>query len=141
MTRWLLLACAGLFCSAALADDLQVSDAWIRLLPANVPAAGYFTLHNGGKANVALVGATSDAFGHVMLHRTATEAGQSRMMDVNRIDVAPGGTVAFAPGGYHLMMMQPRRAIAVGEKVPVTLQLAGGGRVTAEFAVRGPAGR
>ena len=141
LRRLLLLAVASLCCAPALASDLDVSGAWIRLLPGDVPAAGYFELRNRGTAAAELTGATSSAFAEVMLHRTSTEAGQSRMMHVEKIDIAPGRSVAFTPGGYHLMMMEPRQKLSVGTKVPVTLQFAGGEKVTAQFEVRGPAGK
>lgn len=137
---------AVLFFSALLpvgswAADLNVSDAWIRILPGGAPAGGYFLLHNGGKQPVVLVGASSAAFGHVMMHRTAEEGGVTRMLPVDRVEVRPGGRVAFAPGGYHLMLMQPTRKIAAGERIPVTLEFAGGRKLTTEFQVRGPTGK
>ena len=63
------------------------------------------------------------------------------MLHVDRVDVPAGGKVAFAPGGYHLMLMQPARKLAPGERVPVTLEFLGGRQVTAEFEVRGPAAK
>lgn len=121
--------------------DLKVSDAWMRALPGEAPGGGYFLLLNRGKQPVVLVGASSAAFGHVMMHRTAQERGVSRMLPVETVEVPAEGRVVFAPGGYHLMLILPTRKIAVGERIPVTLEFAGGEKLTAEFQVRGPAGQ
>lgn len=125
----------------ARAADLNVSEAWIRVLPGGAPAGGYFVLRNGARQPVVLVGARSAAFGHVMMHQTAEEGGVSRMLPVERVEVPAGGKVAFAPGGYHLMLMQPTRKVAAGDRIQVTLELAGGQKLTTEFQVRGPAGK
>lgn len=137
---------AILFCLLGLvsgvgAAELEVSDAWIRLIPGGVPAGAYFTLRNGTNQPAALVGASSSAFGRVMMHRTTEEKGQSRMLPVDRIEVPVRGSVAFAPGGYHLMLLNPSRSVAVGDRALITLEFADGHKITAQFDVRGPAGK
>jgi copper(I)-binding protein len=123
------------------AAEVQVSDAWFRALPAKVPAGGYFTLHNSGTAGIVLEGAQTAACAMLMLHRSMESGGMSRMEDVARVPVPPGGTVAFAPGGYHLMCMDPSPAMTPGRSVAVTLRFSDGTRTVANFAVRNAQGR
>lgn len=111
----------------------RVHDAWIRLLPAGLPAGGYFTLTNTGDAGLRLVAAESSRYRKVMLHRSLTQDGRSGMSAVDHVDIAPGATLRFAPGGYHLMLMQARKPVTAGERVPVTLIFADGMRLTVEF--------
>jgi copper(I)-binding protein len=120
---------------------LSVSNAWMRAVLSSRPAAGYFTLSNAGQQERVLVGATSPACGSLMLHRSLHESGQERMIMVDKIPVPPGGTVEFAPGGYHLMCLSPSAEVAPGRSVPVTLHFSDTGSVTVRFAVRGPTGR
>jgi copper(I)-binding protein len=119
---------------------VAVSGGWIRLLPGELPLAGYFTLHNNSKRPVRLIGASSPVFKRIELHRSMSTHGMEKMMGVEQVTVAPGKTVRFAPGGYHLMMWRGR-SLEVGERVPVTLQLAGGRHVRAVFTVKGPVGK
>jgi copper(I)-binding protein len=58
------------------------------------------------------------------------------MRALSQLVLEPGATVRLEPGGKHLMLMQPRRAIAAGEHVPVAFLLGDGSRVTASFEVR-----
>jgi len=123
----------------ARADGVTVSDAWIRALPPSVPSGGYFTLHNGTAKPVTLVTAQSPACGMLMLHKSNSMTGMSSMDDVREVIVPAGGTVKFAPGGYHLMCMEA--TAKPGQKIPVTLNFRGGTKVTATFAVRNAAGK
>ncbi|MBU6297889.1 MAG: copper chaperone PCu(A)C [Alphaproteobacteria bacterium] len=125
----------------AQAAGVTVSNGWIRKLPANLPAAGYFELHNGGDKAVSLTGANSPACGMLMLHQSKDIGGMEHMSDVASVDVAAGKTVTFAPGGYHLMCMHPGPALQIGAKVPVTLNFRGGTKVVADFAVRNAGGK
>lgn len=61
------------------------------------------------------------------------------MLPVASVAVPPGGTISFAPGGYHLMCMQPR--MTPGTSVDVTLTFRGGRTVSAAFPVYGAAGK
>jgi hypothetical protein len=118
-----------------------VANAWFRWLPAHLPAGGYFELHNGGTKPVTLMSADSPDCGMLMLHKSEQKNGVDRMFDVNAIDVPAGGTLRFAPGGYHLMCMDPGPVMKPGAAVSVRLHFADGSLVTSGFRVRNAAGR
>jgi len=118
-----------------------VGNGWIRLLPAGLPAAGYFDLHNGGDKSISLTGASSPACGMLMLHRSENVGGTMRMKDVAAVEVPPHAALKFAPGGYHLMCMDPGPALKHGAHVAVTLVFSGGKTLTSDFQVRNAAGK
>ncbi|HEX7112759.1 MAG TPA: copper chaperone PCu(A)C [Mizugakiibacter sp.] len=116
---------------------LTVEDAWIRAAPPGaMMLAGYMALGNTGDASVVLDAADSDAFGDVSMHRTVEEDGVARMRPLERVTVAPGQRVTFAPGGMHLMLMQPKRALHPGDRITIRLRHADGTTTSVEFAVR-----
>ena len=136
------LALAALLVSApAWAGSVHVSDAWIRALPANLPAAGYFTLHNISGKEVSLTAAKTPDCGMLMLHRSTQSGGMGSMQDVTSVAVPAGGTVKFAPGGYHLMCMDPAPAIKPGATVSVTLSFSDGSKSQTSFAVKNAQGK
>ena len=126
--------------SPASAADLTVTDAWIRAMPGRLPAAGYFTLRNAGRDQVSLSGASSPACGMLMLHRSSSDNGMSSMTDVERMAVPAGGILKFAPGGYHLMCMDPK-PLKHGAPIPVTLEFSNGKSLVATFVVKDARGR
>ena len=88
--------------------ELRIADAWIKHLPPTVPVrAGYMTLTNDGDANVSVVAARSAAFASVEIHETLAKDGMMQMQHIETLDVAAGATVKLAPGGLHMMLMQP----------------------------------
>lgn len=104
-----------------------IEHARIRLTPAGAPMAGYFELHNHSGQELRILGATSPDFAEIMLHRTVTEDGRSRMEHQHDgVQVPAGGVVRFEPGGLHLMLMNAKRPLAVGDQVELRLDLAGG---------------
>ncbi|MGC8806143.1 MAG: copper chaperone PCu(A)C [Thiomonas sp.] len=123
---------------SALAAGIQVTDAWIRWLPSNLPAGGYAKVTNDTDKEVKLIGASSPKYGMVMLHQTVNKNGMSNMVHVDSIAIAPHKSMAFTPGDYHIMLMQPKPGIEPGQKVPVTLKFSDGQSVTTEFEVRKP---
>jgi copper(I)-binding protein len=123
---------------SALAAGIQVTDAWIRWLPSNLPAGGYAKVTNDTDKEVKLIGASSPKYGMVMLHQTMNKNGMSNMVHVDAIAIAPHKSMAFTPGDYHIMLMQPKPGIEPGQKVPVTLKFSDGQSVTTEFEVRKP---
>ena len=145
MKRWLIrlsaavamLACAG----SAEAAQVSIANAWFRWLPAHLPAAGYFDLHNGRTKTITLTGADSPDCGALMLHKSEQKSGVDTMSDVSSVDIPAGGTLKFSPGGYHLMCMNPGPPMKPGGTVQVRLHLANGSILSASFAVKNPVGQ
>ena len=115
---------------------LNVFGAWIRAAaPGATMLAGYATLENSGDARVSILTVQSDTFREASIHQTIVERGVSRMRELPRVDLDPGKTIELKPGGNHLMLSDPRHAIAPGEKVEVVFLLSDGKRVTTNFDV------
>ncbi|HEY7929566.1 MAG TPA: copper chaperone PCu(A)C [Steroidobacteraceae bacterium] len=119
-------------------QGVRVEQAWIRWLPANLPAGGYLTLNNGSARTVTLVAVRSPAYASVALHRTLTSGGTARMVAVAGISVPAHSTLNFESLGYHLMLMQARQAVAPGQQVALTLQFADGGTLHISAQVKPP---
>ncbi|TDX22193.1 hypothetical protein DFO67_1303 [Modicisalibacter xianhensis] len=128
-----------LLSSLAAAADIEVETPCLRLLPGDLPAAGYFSLSNTGDESAALVGADSATFGRVRMHQSIQEKGVASMEPVPRLELAPGETVEFAPGGYHLMLMERGQPLALGDEVTVTLKFDDGRRTPVVFRAVSPA--
>jgi hypothetical protein len=115
-----------------------LEDGWARLGPAGMPMmAGFGTLRNACDAPVAVVSASSPAFGSVELHETTVgEDGVSRMRPVTRLEIAAGEVATLAPGGLHLMLMQPVAPLEAGASVDITFALEDGREVSGRLEVR-----
>ncbi|HUN40990.1 MAG TPA: copper chaperone PCu(A)C [Acetobacteraceae bacterium] len=120
---------------------LTVSHPWVRFLTPQIPAAGYFTLHNNGTQPAVLTGASSPDCSQLMLHQSMDKNGMAEMKMVAAIVVPAHGSVTFHPGGYHLMCMSPTSAIAPGRHMPVNLQFKDGLSLSVDFAVYGAKGK
>jgi copper(I)-binding protein len=139
MYRWLAwggLAVFGAATDIHAAGKLGVVDAWIRVAPPGASAvAGYATLKNTGDETISILTVQSDAYRMTSLHETLVEEGVSKMRELHRLKIAPGETVQLKPGGKHLMLMQPRREILVGDKVEMLFMLVDGARIETYFDV------
>ena len=125
----------------AQAAPFEIRDGWFRALPGKLPAGGYFTAYNGTNQEVSILGADSDACGMLMMHQSSNKGGMSSMDMVDKVSVPAGGTLRFAPGGYHLMCDNPTARMKPGNKVAVSLKLSDGSSVTAGFVVKNAAGK
>ncbi len=135
--RWMLgMLLLTASAAASAAGKLRVEDAWIREAPPGATAmAGYATLRNTGDETVRLLAVQSAAFRNASVHETVISGGMSRMRELHDLEIAPGETVALQPGGRHLMLMDPRNPVALGDKVEILFLLADGTRVKTEFEV------
>jgi copper(I)-binding protein len=115
----------------------RIEGAWIRVAPPGATAlAGYATLENPCPTEFSVTGATGDDFAMVMIHQTMESGGMSRMREMAALPIPAKGSAVLAPGGTHLMLMQPRRALKEGDRVAIDLQLGDGRTISAEFVVR-----
>jgi copper(I)-binding protein len=131
-----LAAAAPAFAGDYRVGAIEIRHPWTRPAQAGMNGVGYLTLANVGGKPVRLLMVQSPAARAVTVHQTSQAGGVSSMRPVTGpLRIAPGAKVAFAPGGYHLMLMGLTRAQVLGGKVPLTLVFDGGRRIRIELAV------
>ena len=120
-----------------LVKGLSITNPRLVLAPVSGnPAAVYFDLSYAGDADVTLTSVTVEGAGMAMIHQTVEKDGAMAMMDAEPIALVTGTPVTFAPGGMHVMAMQPSEAWTPGGTVKVTLTLSDGTTQSFDAAVR-----
>jgi copper(I)-binding protein len=118
---------------------LAVSEAWVRAMPPGATTtAAYLSIENHSREPRVLASVTSPQFARAELHETRMDDGVARMRAVDSLALAPGERVALAPGGLHLMLFDPVRALGPGERVRLRFTLADGWIVEVDAEVRAP---
>ncbi|AIF48739.1 copper chaperone PCu(A)C [Dyella japonica] len=118
------------------AEHIRASQAWIRVLPGDLPAGAYVTLENTGDQPASLRDAHSASYGSAMLHQSSGEGGVSRMSMVESLAIPAHGKAELSPGGYHLMLMQAKTPVKPGDTIKVTLTFGDGSTLDADFVAR-----
>ena len=122
--------------AAAQMTPLVVQNAWMRQVPGGDTAAVYLVLRNTSVQPVIVIGVRSPAATNVMIHETSTVGSQSRMRMHEKLVIAPGQSVAFEPGGLHVMLSGMKKSVLIGQTVPLIFLLANGGQVNVAAVVR-----
>jgi periplasmic copper chaperone A len=121
--------------AAAAAEPVSIRDAWIRATPPGArTAAAYLTIVNSGPEDRLLGGATPAAE-RLEVHTHVTEGGMSRMVRLDALELPAGETQRLEPGGLHLMLIDVAAPLTPGMTVPVSLELASGGRLQIDVPV------
>lgn len=126
---------AVLSVAAPAAAAPQVQAAWSRPAAQGGAGAGFMVLANPDAKPDALVAVQSPLAREVQIHQSSMANGIASMRRLDRVPLAAGARVTFAPGGYHLMLLGLTKALKAGDAVPATLTFASGAKVTASFVV------
>lgn len=137
------LAC-GLLCGwlalnltdgVAAGELLRVSGARVSpTVPGQTVGAFYMRLRS--EQDAALVKIETDASPRAEMHQMTSVNDVMRMRRLEQVELPAGQTVEFAPGGRHVMLVDLRRPLKVGENVRITLTLRlKDGRMARETAV------
>ena len=123
--------------TAADADTgLSAANAWIPLAPPNMKVhAGYLELTNSSSQPRYLVDVTSPIYESAELHVSRVVNDIATMERLAQIELPPGKTVLFEPGGLHLMLMGPKSKQTDGEEIPLTLVFQNGEKLEASAKV------
>jgi hypothetical protein len=115
---------------------IRITGAWTRPVASGLTDAGYLTITNHGKTPDRLLSASSPQVGKIEMMLSAMTGDISTMKPMtNGVELAPGQTVKFEPGGFHLMLEDLKQAKALGGAIPVTLTFAKAGKVKVALAV------
>jgi len=123
-------------CALAQAD-IVVEDAYVRAPPPGGAAgSAYMKLRNTADAEVALVGAASNAAGKVTLHDTMDHGDMLHMMSISSLNVPAKGELLLKSGGAHLMLEELSAELVPGSEVELSLQFSDGSTVSLQAPVR-----
>lgn len=104
--------------------ELYAEEGWVRLnaVPGR-PAAAYFTLHGGAKP-ATLISVASDVAITTEMHE-----GGMAMRKVDTVTIPAGETVAFQPGGRHVMLYDINPGVKPGRILSLLLTFSDGTRL------------
>lgn len=140
----LFAASQGAFGHDYKAGSLVIDHPWSRAVPeGGQVAGGYMVIRNEGEEADRLIAVRSDIAGRVEIHEMKVDdKGVMTMRPLaDGVEVPPGGEVALAPGGYHVMFMQLSERPTEGRKFPGVLVFEKAGEVPVEFAVKEMGGK
>lgn len=115
--------------------SLSVNEPWARPGTAGNVGAAYFTINNPTSQPDILLSADSDVAAHVEIHLSRINAdGIMEMRPQENVPVPSGSSVAFEPGGFHIMLIDLQQDLQPGGAFDLTLtfQSAGERTVTVE---------
>jgi copper(I)-binding protein len=128
--------------SAALGRDfkagaIDISDPWSRATARGATVgAGYMKITNDGQATDKLLGGSADAGSGFELHESTVENGIAKMRPVkDGLEIKPGQTVEFKPGGHHVMFTGLKKPLSAGDHIKATLTFEKAGKVDIEYDV------
>ena len=111
---------------------ITLSDARIQLpLVSGRPAAAYFTVSQANGAPRKVVGVAVEMAGRAEMHETRG----GTMAPVSEVEVGPGKTIKFAPGGYHVMLFDLDPKLRFTKDAELTVTFDGGDKASARAAV------
>ena len=121
--RSFLVSVAGfLALSAAMAQAVEVRDAWVRSAVPGQSGTGAF-MKITARENLRLVGASTAVAGVTELHQMTMAGNVMQMRAIAGLDLPAGKTVELKPGGFHLMLMDLKGPLARETSVALTLLL------------------
>ena len=111
---------------------ITLSDARIQLpLVSGRPAAAYFTVSQANGAPRKVVGVAVEMAGRAEMHETRG----GTMAPVSEVEVGPGKTIKFAPGGYHVMLFDLDPKLRFTKDAELTVTFDGGDKASARAPV------
>jgi len=121
------------------AGSLKISTLWTRATPKGADiGGGYMKITNTGTTPDRLVSGSADVSSRFELHEMSMENGVMKMRPVAKgIEIKPGETIEFKPGGYHVMFLGLKKPFTQGEHVKATLMFEKTGKVDVDFTVEG----
>jgi len=123
MKRISILVCAVtlLLSACQIKGDIEVHDAWMRATAQGENGAVYFMIHNHSAENDELIGATSNVTDFVEIHESAMIDDVMQMKMLSSVPLNADSDVVFAPGKLHIMLVNIRQDLKVGDHIGIIL--------------------
>lgn len=115
---------------------MQIKNAWARPGGIGSNSAVYFIIENPTGQNDLLLSASTDIARFVELHMSAhDEHGTAKMMLQESVDIPSSNTVEFKPGGLHVMLIDLKDDLKIGDQFTLTLSFDQNGSIVVDVNV------
>jgi copper(I)-binding protein len=129
-----------LFSASSFAADIKVENAWVRApAPGQAVVGGFLDITSPNDAK--LVSANSPIAATTELHEMTMKDGVMMMRAVPYVALPQAQVVKLTPGGLHIMLIDLKKQLKAGDKVPLTLKVQTGKTtqdITIQADVRDP---
>ena len=123
--------------SAGVSAEVQVDNAWVRLLPPmSKMTAAYMSLKSDQDDR--LIAASSELARVVEIHQSKMHDGVMSMQQVGALSLPKDQTVELKPQSYHLMVMGLTMPLKEGDVHTFILEFEQAGKVEVKIPVRNP---
>jgi periplasmic copper chaperone A len=119
------------------AGGIEVREAFARASIGQATAgAVYLRIVNHASSPDRLMAASTPVAARTDLHMTVHEGNVARMRRLETVEIPAGETVAFEPGGAHVMLSGLHAPLREGDRFDLTLEFEAAGTITVEVPVR-----
>ncbi len=116
--------------------SLSIDHPFARATPPGAKSGGaFFVVENASLVPDKLIGVASPAAASAEMHQMAMDGGVMKMRAVSMLEIPPGGRLELKPGGYHLMLLDLKQPMRIGDKVPLTLTFQNAGSIVVSVEV------
>lgn len=124
-------------CAQAPAEPLVATGAWARPALAGQNSAIYFTIENPNNFTDKLVAASTAVAEATELHMSQMDdQGVMSMHPQHAIEIPKNGQVALAPGGLHVMLVNLKQDLQVGDLIELNLKFEKSGELLLQTPVQ-----
>jgi copper(I)-binding protein len=132
-----LVVALGIPLAHASSSALTVEFAWVREGPPVAKTlAAYMTIKNSSMEPISIQSVRSTEFNRVELHRSMMADGMAIMKKETQVEIPARGRIKFKPGGRHIMLIGPSKALKVGDVIRLYFLLGNGDEVPIDVPVR-----
>lgn len=100
---------------------MEVHEAWMRPVAKGENGAVYFVIHNHAREADELTGVSSDSAVAAEIHESKMNGDVMEMHQLESVPLEAFAEVKFGPGKLHLMLVDMKKDLNVGDETEITL--------------------
>ncbi len=100
---------------------IEVHEVWMRPVAQGENGAVYFVIHNHSSTTDEIVGVTAEIARAAEIHESRMNGDVMEMHRLESVPLEASAEVEFAPGGLHIMLVDVREDLRLGDEIEITL--------------------
>ena len=115
---------------------IKIENAWVRPAGKGMNSALYFNIANNNIKPDVLYKVSSPVAELVQMHKTVEINGLAEMKQIKSVTIPANKRIEFKPGSYHVMLIQLKRDLNVGQKIDFIFYFKKAGRIKISAIVK-----